>query len=196
MGARWTMGMGALAVGWGLACGGGSGPAGPTSIDEARTLCAEHDPAGCLYLAKALEQDADARAKHPEAWETYSEVSCDAGLPSACYEIGFIRLTGQGGRKDAAEAAKHLTAGCDAGSGSSCGLLAEQTYRGDGIPKDDATARALYAKACDQGVFDGCVGAGRLTAEGEGGPADLDAAKAFYAKSCTIRPDHPLCKAP
>lgn len=193
-GRRTTGALGAAAIAWALACGGGSG--GPATMDEARVLCAQRDPAGCLYLAKALEPDPDARTKHPEAWETYNDASCEAGLASACYEIGFIRLTGQGGRKDAAEAARLLGTGCDAGVGRACGLLAEQTYRGDGIPKDPTAARALFAKACDQGVFDGCVGAGRLTAEGEGGPADLDAAKAFYAKSCVIRPDHPLCKAP
>ncbi|MCB9678632.1 MAG: sel1 repeat family protein [Alphaproteobacteria bacterium] len=180
---------GLIPLAFALACGGG----GPATIDEAQAMCARKEAEGCLFLAEAFEQPGQ-RAAHPEAYEVYVEVSCDSGMIGACYDYGFIRLTGEGGAKDPAAAARAFEKGCDGGDGRACLTLGEQTYRGDGIPKSAKQALERFRAACDHGISQGCIQAGRLLAEGEAGTVDIEAAKALYAKACELDPSGPFCR--
>lgn len=190
----------ALLLGLALACGG-AGPSEealyvPGSVDEAHDLCAQKDPAGCLYLAQIFETDPSAKNTYEREFETYSEVSCGDGLASACYEIGFIRLTGQGGRPDKRKAARHLGRGCDLGDGRACFTGGVQIRRGDGVPKNGQQALALFEKACElQKDFKSCAEVGQMWTTNEiAGAPDMDTSKVWYEKACQAEPTHPFCK--
>lgn len=182
-----------------LACGGGGvGEGGlPTSVAEAHELCAQKDPRGCAFLAMEFEPDmVGGRKAHPEAFETYVTVSCDEGLGTACYELGFLKLSGEGGRVDKRAAAAALEKGCDAGEGRACFTGGTQLRRGDGVPKSSQKALEMFEKACDLlQDFKSCAEVGQMwtTTEIAGGP-NPETSKSYYDKACDVEPDHPFCK--
>lgn len=182
-----------------LACGrlaeDGPSTIGPGSVEEAEELCAQEDASGCLYLAK-LFADPPARKAHPEAFVTFNRVSCERGLGSACYDLGFIRLTGEGGRLDKREAGRLLNLGCDAGDGRACFTAGVQARRGDGVVKSSSKALGLFQKACDlEKTFEACAEVGQMWTTNEiAGAPDLEKSKTWYAKACANQPDHPFCK--
>lgn len=186
----------------GLACGGllepaPTGPYVPGSVDEAHTLCAEKDPAGCDYLG-ALFEDPAARKDHERTFETYVQITCDEGLASSCYELGVIRLTGQGGRADKRKAARRLEQACELGNGRACFTGGVQIRRGDGVPRNGQKALDLLERACELNAdFKSCAEVGQLwtTTEVAGGP-DKARSETWYTKACEVEPTHPFCAAP
>lgn len=193
----------AVVFGLGLACGGvGSGPSDPDaglvmpeSMEEAEELCVAGDRAGCLFLSDLFDRDMQARKTHPQVFEKYVVAQCDKDVGMACYELGFIRLTGKAGKLDKKEAARVLQKGCDLGDGRACFTAGIQLRRGDGVGRNSLKALKMLESACEiVKDFSTCAEVGQMwtTQEPRGGP-DMDKSKAYYDLACENQPTHPFC---
>lgn len=162
---------------------------------EAEELCVQGDKAGCLYLSDLFDRDIAARKANPRVFEHYVEAQCGLDVGKACYELGVMRLTGQGGSLGKAEAAEVLRKGCDLGDGDACYTGGIQLRRGDGVGRNSRKALGMLERACElKKTFTTCAEVAQLwsTEELREGP-DPEKSKQYYALACEHQPSHPYC---
>ncbi|MEQ8411577.1 MAG: tetratricopeptide repeat protein [Erythrobacter sp.] len=116
---------------------------------------------------------------------------CDAGVGTACYNLGIMVMNGRGGPVDKTRAANLFLQGCeerysDNADQDSCfnyGLALEKGWTG---APDLSRAVTYYVRACDLGQPNGCLNAGNMLLTGRGRAVDLPRALAHLKRGCSL----------
>jgi len=107
--------------------------------------------------------------------DEYFRISCEGGVPTACFEVG-VELPPE--RQMAI-----LEADCGKGVFFACNNLGHMLWLGEGVKKDEARARVILEKGCEGGFAASCRGLVKMWGNGIGGPKDNDRALAWNAKA-------------
>lgn len=116
---------------------------------------------------------------------------CEAGVGTACYNLGILVINGRGGPIDKRRAAELFRKGCeerysekvDEGSCFNYGLALENGWTG---APDLSRAVTYYARACKLGNPDGCLNSGNMLMTGRGRAVDLPRALANLKRGCAL----------
>ncbi|MCC6557887.1 MAG: sel1 repeat family protein [Polyangiaceae bacterium] len=108
---------------------------------------------------------------------------CRRGDPASCAALGWMRLQGQGGPADPAEAFDLLRRACDAGEVKACANAGFALGKIEPRPPGLA-AVPLYSLACTRGDGDACLVLG-LALDGPGAaPAEREVAAEIFLRGC------------
>jgi len=129
-----------------------------------------------LWLGRGVKQDRGRAVP-------LLEKACDAGVASACSNVGVAELEVKALPSDrrAADAFSRACNGKDAGGCANLGWMRE---RGRGGKRDLGDAKALYEKACELGSLVGCRNLGAMLVLGRGIPAEPRRAAALFEQGC------------
>ncbi|MFO0606405.1 MAG: SEL1-like repeat protein [Polyangiales bacterium] len=113
------------------------------------------------------------------------ERDCVQGDATACDNMGYIFLRGEGTRVDCQAAVSAFTLSCDGGNPRACNRLGLMYEQGTCLPVSGERARIFYTRGCDGGFNIACSNNGRLHEDGRGGvEANVAAARGWYARGC------------
>lgn len=158
--------LGAVVVGFSLACGGTGGDmtvATPSCdaehLDVCRAACLDHDGAACVIELEALlpSNTPFDQCKDPAAYKYAAERACQEGEMRGCQVMGSLLHNGAMGlAQDDSKAVELWTRGCDAGHGRSCLFLARANENAWGVKASHARWNELVEKACAANEWEAC----------------------------------------
>ncbi len=120
------------------------------------------------------------RGELGHAWVCFLGAAQD-GLPEANYQLGVMRLQGQGLPVDFAEAVRWFTVAAEQGVPEAQHNLAILYQEGKGVVRNIETAALWYRRAADQGSTRAQIKLSDMYAKGEGVPMDKAESKRLYA---------------
>ena len=114
-----------------------------------RQACDLGDGEGCYMLGLKLGNTAEGAAAYEQA--------CDAGIPSACTNLGWMMQNGKGVRTDLQGAVRLYKHGCDgtpclARNNLGCVNLGRLYRDGIGVKADEREAIKLFREVCEAGA--------------------------------------------
>ena len=114
---------------------------------------------------------------------------CKSGDAQACYDLGFLRMTGFMGIKiDINNAAEFFSLGCKAHGAKSCSALGHLHNSGKLGKKDEKSALEFYGKGCDLKDPLGCMGLGNIyLANLKKDASNLMLAQDAFKKACVLK---------
>ena len=141
--------------------------AAPAALVSAKTEAAERRDSGSVPLASGATPGATDKPLFDQALLTRSErdnarartlfeQACDGGDAKACFEVGYMCVTGWGGSSDYTQARVFYEKACTAGDARGCLNLGFLFGAGKGGPRDSERAQALYEQACQTGESSAC----------------------------------------
>jgi len=152
----------------------------PTPTREQSTAPNKTGPA-----ALALRGDALFTSQNYDQALPLLTQSCDAGVPLACADLGYMYSHQHGVVQDIAKAVALYTRACDGGLPDGCNDLGWMVQHAPGAGQNNyGEAIALFTKACDGGSAAGCNDLGNMYDGGFGIAANPNKAFALYTKSC------------
>lgn len=104
---------------------------------------------GCGLLLYAIERKTEIPATAGSQCD--SAIAACGPLAEACNRAAECFITGEGRKRDPAEAARYEQLACDDADAAACARLAERLVAGNGVPADVDRARALFERACALG---------------------------------------------
>ena len=158
---------------------------GPRGATVLKLKCVKAFAAGCAGWGKPIDVWPGGSPSLEEAVSGFDK-ACEAGLQTACVNLGAFVLIGQGTPKDRARAHKLFQDACDAGNPGGCGESATLAYIGYAEQAPDrAKAFTLMKKACDGGELDACANSNSFLARGAGTSANPTQAYEAVQALCT-----------
>lgn len=114
---------------------------------------------------------------------------CKLGDAKACYDLGFLRMTGFMGVKiDINSATEFFTLGCKAQGAKSCSALGHLYNSGKLGKKDKKLALDFYDKGCNLKDPLGCMGLGSIYLnDSKNDSSTLMLAKDAFKKACSLK---------
>ena len=114
---------------------------------------------------------------------------CKSGDAQACYDLGFLRMTGFMGIKiDINNAAEFFSLGCKAQGAKSCSALGHLHNSGKLGKKDEKSAIDFYDKGCNLKDPLGCMGLGSIyLANSKKDASNLVLAQEAFKKACALK---------
>ena len=105
------------------------------------------------YLILLQEGKGPVRGQTPFDLHTRA---CAQGWMSACEDVAFAYLRGQGTPRDAARAAVEFDKACAGGIATACSNAGLMFHNGDGVPRDEVKALEYLKRACTSDFPDAC----------------------------------------
>jgi TPR repeat protein len=112
------------------------------------------------------------------------EAACNAGVASACAEVGGRLRDGLGTPRDLAKAALYFEKACAAGHAGSCAAFGWALEQGGGVTKDLPRAVSLFRQACEGGEQWSCTRLAFALASGQGVAANPAEAARLFDAAC------------
>lgn len=184
-----------------------------TWVHALATSCRSNDAASCLTYGEVLNEGRLVPADRLQAGEALGR-ACDMGVReacpelarfaqgggsqvlnqacdekgdmAACYIVGGLYSSGQGGTRDDVRAAALFQRACDSGFTRGCGRLAQSYLSGRGAAKDPAVAGAYFEKACGAGDASSCYTMAMLYLRGNGVRQSEEMAEQRMLRACAL----------
>lgn len=141
----------------------GDGPLSPECIDESvaacEDACREGDPAACVEVAYAIEQDP---RTEPRAQQLYTR-ACSLGHHNACTNrAAYLYHQQSASAEQKACAARMFEATCESGEPFGCGMYSLALHYGTGIARDADAALVHAGRTCQQTEHFACDALGQI----------------------------------
>lgn len=149
--------------------------------DDCDRECERGDRDSCTRRAIHLYDDA--QSDRAAVVGLYRD-ACERGDPTACTNLAWMHMTGDGTPADLAAAEALFTRACDAGVARACSNLAAMWNLVEGHAVDRRKSLAYAERSCRGGDGAGCSNVGALYAEGEATPRDDAVAMRYFEMAC------------
>lgn len=167
---------------------------GQVPLDQAAAILAGRGQGTPVEAARLLDQAAAAgnrdaaflrgmlyvRAKQPERGATLLAQAAEQGQGEAQNALAMLYMSGEGVRKDEAQAVRWLTTAAEAQVATAQSNLGYLYLSGQGVPRDPARAAELLRQAAGKGVAEAQHNLGWIHQTGEGVPRNEGEAAHWY----------------